>query len=220
MSNTINIEQVQKLIQIYMLQGVYSNISSNSDSSSNYSALFSIVLENMLKDVTNKTTSTDLNKTIQKTNEDTAQISVNSARSSSVSQNIMEAIDAASEKYGIDGDLIKAIVKNESSFNPNAVSSCGAQGLMQLMPSTAKSLGVSNSFDVSENLDGGTRYFKRLLESFNGNVKLALSAYNGGISRMNRLGVDTEQEISAMPTETVNYVSKVIKSYNEYKNSY
>jgi soluble lytic murein transglycosylase-like protein len=131
---------------------------------------------------------------------------------------ISSAINLASEKYGIDKNLISAVIKQESSFNPNAKSSAGAEGLMQLMPSTAKSLGVTNSFDISQNIDGGTKYLKSLIDNFDGDVKLALSAYNGGIGRMNKLGVNTVSKISKMPKETVNYVDKVMSNYTDFKN--
>jgi soluble lytic murein transglycosylase-like protein len=132
------------------------------------------------------------------------------------SQDIEKAIDAASEKYGVDKDFIKAVIKQESGFHQNAVSSAGAVGLMRLMPSTAKSLGV-NPYNPIDNIDGGTKYLRNLLNAFNGNKKLALAAYNGGISRMNRLGVDTTEEISKMPKETRNYVANVIKIYETNK---
>ncbi|SHH99427.1 lytic transglycosylase domain-containing protein [Clostridium grantii] len=132
---------------------------------------------------------------------------------------ISSAINLASQKYGVDSNLISAVIKQESSFNPNAKSSAGAEGLMQLMPSTAKGLGVTDSFDISQNIDGGTKYLKSLIDNFDGDVKLALSAYNGGIGRMNRLGVNTVSEISKMPKETVNYVYKVISNYEDFKNA-
>jgi soluble lytic murein transglycosylase-like protein len=131
---------------------------------------------------------------------------------------ISSAIESASTKYGVDKNLISAVIKQESSFNPNAKSSAGAEGLMQLMPSTAKGLGVTDSFDISQNVDGGTKYLKSLIDNFDGNVNLALSAYNGGIGRMNRLGVNDVSAISKMPKETRNYVDKVISNYNNYKN--
>jgi len=84
---------------------------------------------------------------------------------------------------------------------------------MQLMPSTASSLGVNNPFDALENVDGGTRYLKKLIDGFDGNVELALSAYNGGIGRMNRLGVDSKDKINRMPSETQRYVEKVMNTY-------
>jgi soluble lytic murein transglycosylase-like protein len=133
------------------------------------------------------------------------------------SESIEVAIQAAAKKYGVDEDFIKAMIKQESSFKTDAVSKAGAIGLMQLMPKTAESLGVNNPFNVMENVDGGTKYIKKLMDSFGGSKELALSAYNGGISRMNRRGVDTTEEIANMPKETQNYVNKVMKAYESYK---
>lgn len=146
-------------------------------------------------------------------------VSINDAgnKACADSQEISAAIDEASSKYGIDCSLIKSVIKQESCFNPEAVSKSGAEGLMQLMPSTARSLGVSNPFDALENIDAGTRYLKSLLNSFNGDIKLALAAYNGGIGRMEKLGVNSDGKISKMPMETQNYVKKVIQNYEKYK---
>jgi soluble lytic murein transglycosylase-like protein len=151
----------------------------------------------------------------------TANNAVNTGSMSSYAgdADIESAIESSSERYGVDDDLIKSEIKQESGFNQYAVSKAGAQGLMQLMPKTAESLGVDNPFDVLENIDGGTRYLRNLLDAFGGDKKLALAAYNGGIGRMQRLGVDTENEIDRMPKETQNYVEKVIANYQKYKSS-
>ncbi|MDF2883363.1 MAG: lytic transglycosylase [Clostridiaceae bacterium] len=128
---------------------------------------------------------------------------------------IDESVNAASKKYGVDKNLIMAVIKQESSFNPNATSSVGAEGLMQLMPNTANELGVSNAYDIQQNVDGGTKYLSQLLDKY-GNVKeLALAAYNAGPGTLANKGVNNVQNISKLPSETKDYVYKVMKYYGK-----
>ncbi len=118
-------------------------------------------------------------------------------------------IETYSNKYGLDPKLVTSIIKAESNFNPDAVSKKGAAGLMQLMPGTAKELGVTNIFNPEENIEGGTKYFRTLLDDFNQNLSLALAAYNAG--------PETVKKTNGIPpiTETKNYVEKVLKFYKE-----
>ncbi len=114
-------------------------------------------------------------------------------------------------RYRIDPPLIKAIIHVESNFNHRALSSQGAQGLMQLMPGTARELRVSNPFNAKENIDGGTRYFRKMLDSFDGNLVLSLAAYNAGPGLVARTGGVPQIK------ETRRYINKVLKRYKVYK---
>jgi soluble lytic murein transglycosylase-like protein len=116
--------------------------------------------------------------------------------------------------YKVDPSLIKAIIHTESDFDHRAVSRCGAQGLMQLMPGTARELQVSDPFNARENIDGGTRYFRSLLDSFNEDLVLSLAAYNAGPGLVARTG-----GVPKIP-ETLRYIKKVLKRYKVYKKAW
>ncbi|MBT3311008.1 MAG: lytic transglycosylase domain-containing protein [Desulfobacterales bacterium] len=120
-------------------------------------------------------------------------------------------ISSASKRYGVSFSLIKAMIKVESNFNPNAVSRAGAIGLMQIMPANLKHLDISDPYNAWENVMGGANYFRQLLDRFNGKVPFALAAYNAGPSM-----VEKYKNIPPFP-ETKRYVKKVMKSYNILK---
>jgi soluble lytic murein transglycosylase-like protein len=112
-------------------------------------------------------------------------------------------VSEAAEKYGLPEKLIHAVIKAESNYNPRALSPVGAQGLMQLMPQTAQTLGVKNAFDPAENVHGGSRYLKELLDHYNGNLRSALAAYNWGPHRVDAKGT------SDLPDETRAYLQRI-----------
>ena len=116
--------------------------------------------------------------------------------------------DEAASKYGVDAKFLKAIAKCESDFSPECTSSSGAMGIMQLMPQTAASLGVTNAYDPYQNIMGGARYISEKLAQYNGDKSLALAAYNAGSGNVAKYG--------GIPPfkETQNYVAKVMAYYN------
>ncbi|MDQ5985583.1 MAG: Membrane-bound lytic murein transglycosylase F [Syntrophus sp. SKADARSKE-3] len=121
-------------------------------------------------------------------------------------------ISRAAEKYNVDAALIKAVIKTESNFNHRAVSPKGAQGLMQLMPRTASALRVEDSFHPENNIEGGTRYLRYLLNIFDGNLSLALAAYNAGEKTV----IKYRNNIPPF-RETQNYVQRVLALLNDYR---
>ena len=127
------------------------------------------------------------------------------------STDINKTIDEASSGLGIDKALIKAVIKQESGFDPLATSNKGAMGLMQLMPQTAEDLGVKNPYDIRQNIFGGSKYLKEMLTRFKGDLNLALAAYNAGPNAVTKHGGIPPYE------ETQNYVRQVMKFYNEFK---
>jgi soluble lytic murein transglycosylase-like protein len=118
----------------------------------------------------------------------------------------------AAKRHSVDPALVKAIIKAESGYNARAVSKKGAKGLMQLMPKTAKALGVKNSFDPEHNVNGGVKYFRSLLDKFNDDIKLAVAAYNAGSSKVRK-----HNDVPPIRATQI-YVKKVLKYYHIYKN--
>ncbi len=125
------------------------------------------------------------------------------------SERIEKAIADASTKYGVNANLIRAIIKTESNFNPNAVSPAGAKGLMQLMPCNIEHYGVNDPFNIEQNIDAGTRHIKDYLKTYNYDLNMALAAYNFGPGNMASRGISSSSDFYKLPSETKNYLAKI-----------
>lgn len=134
-------------------------------------------------------------------------VAANARRTVATAADIDTAIEEAAARHNVDPNLVRAVVKVESNFNPNAVSRKGAMGLMQLMPTTARQLNVKNPFDPQQNVDAGVRHLKQLLESYDGDINLTLAAYNAGAGAVARS--------SGVPhyAETQRYVRRITNLY-------
>lgn len=129
------------------------------------------------------------------------------AQKTSTKSQVLNVVNQISKKYDVDEKLVQALIKQESGFNPKAKSKSGAMGLMQLMPSTAKNLGVQDPYNMVQNVEGGVKYLKSMLNKYNGNVILALAAYNAGPNAVDKY--------SGVPPykETQNYVKNILANY-------
>lgn len=126
---------------------------------------------------------------------------------------IEDAIVTSAVKYGVDEKLIKSLIKQESNFDPQCVSSAGAIGLMQIMPNTIKKFNVKDPYDVYQNVDAGTKHLKGMIERYSGDIVKAIAAYNCGGNALDKSGFESLEDVSMLPKETRIHVTKVFHYY-------
>lgn len=203
------------MIQALGNKNIYGLNTANKCECGSDSGVFNMVMESLLKAMKESNKNLNGNEveiSIENLFTNINRLDIN-GDSLNIDEKIEYAIEMYSNKYGVDSKLIKSIIKTESNFDPNVVSESGAQGLMQLMPEISQSLGVTNPFDIEQNIDGGIRHIKSYIDRYDGDVEMALMAYNGGPTRMMNRGVTSINDIYKMPKETQNYVPKVMNYY-------
>lgn len=127
---------------------------------------------------------------------------------------INSVVQKYANKYGVNSNLILSVIKAESDFNPRCTSGAGAQGLMQLMPENSRYYGVTDPYDIDQNINAGTQLLKQYLDMYGGNTEMALAAYNAGPGTLQQRGVSSTRDFYKLPSETRHYVPKVMGYYN------
>ena len=232
LSSLTNSTSKSSLNDLSSLSSLGSVLGTSSNSSSSSSA-FNIMLTRLLSAISekNKYAKTEAEKVSLEGILSTYNSSVLSSGSTSINnyitadvstltvdERIENAVELYSNQHGVDSNLVKAIIKVESNFDPNVVSSAGAKGLMQLMPENCKALGVEDPFNIEQNIEGGVKHIKEYIDRYDGDIEMALMAYNGGPTRMMNRGVTSIDDIYKMPKETQNYVPKVMSYYRGFTN--
>lgn len=217
--NVDNNKKVEDFLQFQLMTQMFKEAVGDSDS-------FGLIMESLTKAMTDSDGNLDLSK-LGLGDTDLSKLGygagerLNSAYKSLKSDiksgnlSIEDAVEKASRKYGLDKSLIMAVIKQESDFDPKSTSNAGAMGLMQLMPGTARELGVSDAYNIEQNVEGGTKYLKGLLDMYGNSKELALAAYNAGPGTLKYRGVRDSSDISKLPYETRDYVQKVMKYYGK-----
>lgn len=210
----MNIDQLKVILELQALQN-FSSSQANDQGSMFQELLTSMLAENQLaasaasvEQLPNATSMEPYNnKPLAALAAGPNLLPISLTKLSGTTSNFDEIIEKASELYNIPTKLLKSVIKQESNFNPNAISHAGASGLMQLMPDTAKGLGVKNIFDPQENIYGGAKYLRQMLNKYNDNLELALAAYNAGPGNVEKHG--------GIPPfkETINYIQKIKSSF-------
>lgn len=195
-----------QMMQMQMLSGLTSGSSSGSSGGSGMESMSMLMMMQLLQTMQSTTQA----QAASSTSSSVASASLLSPGSSTAYDDL---IAEASAKYGVGQSLIKGLIQAESSFNASATaaSGSGASGLMQLMPGTAASLGVTDMFSPAQNIDGGVRYLKQQLDTFGGDVKLALAAYNCGPDRLQKLGITSSSDAAQYGR-----ISEKVRGYVEY----